>query len=155
VATGKSLCGIHNMPALVVDLRFPLIVIQKKVYEVLFTLKMYFSTPPPFLLEMFVIMTVGEGAVGMEKKLREEYHALLRSFYDFDSSSTSPVSKYRRTQTCHMDGRKTKKGGKSRETLLAWRVESKKTTEKNRGPLPIYSRYGGGVEQPGCELLSL
>jgi hypothetical protein len=33
-----------------------------------FTLKMYFSIPPPFLLEMFVIMTVEAGAVGMEQK---------------------------------------------------------------------------------------
>jgi hypothetical protein len=76
---------------------------------------MYFSIPPPFLLEMFVIMTVEAGAVGMEQKWREEYHTLLLSFYDFDSSPSSPASKYRRTQTCHMDWRKTEREAKSRE----------------------------------------
>jgi hypothetical protein len=150
VATGKSLRGIHNMPALVVDLRFPLIVIQKKVYEVLFHAENVLFNPPPLLLEMFIIMTVGEVAVDMEKIFGKSTMLFCCLFMILPPPLPPLLASLGDTQTCHMDGRKTKREAKSRAPLLAWRVESKKTTAKNRGPLEIYSRYGAlvGLNNP-------
>jgi hypothetical protein len=140
------------MPALVVDLRFPLIVIQKKVYEVLFHAENVLFNPPPPLSARDVCNNDRGGGAGMEKKNTMLFCCL---FMILTPPLPPLLASLGDTQTCHMDRRKTKREAKSRAPLLAWRVESKKTTEKNRRHLAIYSLYGGGVEQPGCELLSL